>query len=84
MPDRRGVSIVADGLRPEFKVREQVSGSCWIGSIIASRTDAWRCSTQCVEQGVGEVASILDPCLVNPFDPGGPLACVQRDLSVRP
>jgi len=66
-----------DGLRPQFTVSSEVEGTCWMGSITAARTDAWRCSA-----ALQESDEILDPCIINPFDPGGTLACVHLDRTV--
>ncbi len=67
----------AQGLHPEAAVRDEVVGWCGTGSIIVARTDAWRC----VVEG-GRSIEFHDPCLVNPFDPDGPLACVDQDGAI--
>ena len=68
---------VPDGLAAGYTVRDQASGSCWVGSLAANRPDAWRCSAP-----QGEIDEILDPCLANPYDADSPLACLHADDSV--
>jgi LCP family protein required for cell wall assembly len=67
----------AQGLQPGFQLRDEVHGWCALGSVILSEEDAWRCYTQ-----RGDVEETLDPCIPNPYNSLGPLACVRGDRSV--
>lgn len=69
----------ADGLKPEFVVSEERSGTCFAGALTAGRVDAWRCSVDQMDDALGDYSQLLDPCLENPFDPDGPLACLLPD-----
>jgi peptidoglycan/xylan/chitin deacetylase (PgdA/CDA1 family) len=66
-----------DGLAPGLTVAGEAEGSCWVGSLVASTSRAWRCSVE-----AGEIAQIYDPCFENRFDPAAPLACVGPDAQV--
>jgi len=65
------------GLQAGFQLRDEVNGWCALGSMILSQKDAWRCYTQ-----RGELEETLDPCIPNPYNAQGPLACVRADRSV--
>jgi hypothetical protein len=52
---------VASSGAPTVHVASTVRGHCWIGSLAAARSDAWRCLT-------GNL--IYDPCFSSPSAPG--------------
>ncbi|HZX68687.1 MAG TPA: hypothetical protein VFE70_07365, partial [Candidatus Elarobacter sp.] len=58
-------------LRSNLRVTKRIAGSCWIGSIVTTRTDAWRCDA-------GNV--IYDPCFAA-SDSAREVACVPDPFS---
>lgn len=78
----------AGGLASGFSVVAEASGSCFAGALTAARADAWRCSVERAEEEAPDgsllpaYSQLLDPCLENPYDPAGPLACLGLDGAV--
>jgi hypothetical protein len=51
-----------------LRVEGSMSGSCWVGSLVTSRPDAWRCMSD---------SRILDPCFEDTTSRTADLACVS-------
>lgn len=58
-------------LRGTLRITKRIAGSCWIGSIVTTRTDAWRCDASNV---------IYDPCF-SASDTAREVACVIDPFS---
>lgn len=71
-----------EGLKPEFVVSEELTGTCFGGALTAGRVDAWRCAVDRADESLGTYSQLLDPCLENPFDPESALACLSPDGQV--
>ncbi len=77
-----------EGLAPGFTVVEEVEGTCFGGALTAARADAWRCSVERVNEAPTDsglpaaYSQLFDPCLENPYDPTGPLACLSANGEV--
>lgn len=72
------VQLWSDGrLTDILPVSATLTGACWLGSLLVERPDAWRCAYD--DNGT---LRILDPCLANPENEAGELACLNADSSL--
>lgn len=60
------------GLDTTLRVEDSMTGSCWVGSLVTSRPDAWRCMSD---------NQILDPCFEDTSSHTADLACVSDPQS---